>query len=652
MEKANTLLSIEESRNSAQEKSEAKAVASKCYECHEPGHFARNCPKRKPGSDSGNDKTTRSNTGGDKKTQGEGLVGEALTSTGNEETGRQEWILDTGASDHMCNVKQWFTTYEEFDEPRSVRVGDGSSIHADNELEEGDRYSESEPEEFQDDGEFNGDPDFVPVVSDDSEDENDNEDDQYETLDEESEDTEEEHASDTWQEDVKPIIDFYFDTENSGPIDMDTSSRINIFKKMFEDEILDMLITSTNIYGEKLCQLNKPSTRNRRILSFKKTNILEMSQFLGLCLLKSQVRAPSIRHLFSKAAETDGKTSSIVKRLMAPYLNRGHHLYMDNFYNSVGLSKELLELKTHTTGTLRRNRKENPKVVVNQKLRRGEYIWRRSGDVILRRKLFVYNERFRNRRMPNHKTFANMERRLRETGKFVPITADCGHASTCLTTWAKQSQERVPISDKVIMKYIVTGAGDPEMRRSPAIFEYEQQLLRRMKNYEDTLEQKHRREVTIDRSGTFEKKAINKTSTGRDEDSIPKGDQVNMRCYNCGHKGHQAKDCIDKEKGSKCNHDEDFEFLFTSSSEDDWSHAEMDDTDSSLDIEDTERRSLVRCQNYVEEIVPLYDDNQFRQHFRMSRATCIYIINQIKEANVLSSTNFGRPSISAGKAFL
>ncbi|GLV40852.1 hypothetical protein CBL_10027 [Carabus blaptoides fortunei] len=216
---------------------------------------------------------------------------------------------------------------------------------SDNELEEGDRYSESEPEEFQDDGEFNGDPDFVPV------------------------------------EDMKPIIDFDFNTKNSGPIDMDTSSRINIFKKMFSDEVLDMLVTSTNIYGEKLCQLNRPSTRNRRILSFKRTNILKMSQFLGPCLLKSEVRALSIRHLFSKAPETDGKTSSIVKRLMAPYLNRGHHMYMDNFNNSVSLSKELLELKTHTTGTLRRNQKENPKVVVNQKLKRGEDIWRRSGDV-------------------------------------------------------------------------------------------------------------------------------------------------------------------------------------------------------------------------------------------------------------------------------
>lgn len=143
-------LSIEESRNSAQEKSEAEALASKvqrhkpqqrknmrgpprpgkCYECHEPGHWARNCPKRKSGSNNGGDKKTWSNSGGNKKPQGEGLVSEALTSVGSEETGSQEWILDTGASDHMCNVKQWFTTYEEFDEPRSVRVGDGGRIDA------------------------------------------------------------------------------------------------------------------------------------------------------------------------------------------------------------------------------------------------------------------------------------------------------------------------------------------------------------------------------------------------------------------------------------------------------------------------------------------------------------------------------------------
>ncbi len=75
------------------------------------------------------------------------------------------------------------------------------------------------------------------------------------------------------------------------------------------------------------------------------------------------------------------KTEKIVLRLMNPYLDRGHHLFMDNFYNSVSLSTLLLTRNTHTTGTLRSNRKNNPKDVVSAKLKRGQYIWKRSGDI-------------------------------------------------------------------------------------------------------------------------------------------------------------------------------------------------------------------------------------------------------------------------------
>ncbi|XP_036346919.1 piggyBac transposable element-derived protein 4-like [Rhagoletis pomonella] len=75
------------------------------------------------------------------------------------------------------------------------------------------------------------------------------------------------------------------------------------------------------------------------------------------------------------------KVGNIVHRLMAPYLNKGHHLIMDNFYNSVELSKNLLSYKTHVTGTLRVNRKGNPKAITGTKLSKGEYIWRRQGRV-------------------------------------------------------------------------------------------------------------------------------------------------------------------------------------------------------------------------------------------------------------------------------
>ncbi|XP_065356042.1 piggyBac transposable element-derived protein 4-like [Calliphora vicina] len=75
------------------------------------------------------------------------------------------------------------------------------------------------------------------------------------------------------------------------------------------------------------------------------------------------------------------KTKTVVLKLMDPFLNRGHHLFMDNYYNSVKMSQTLLHYKTHTTGTLRFNRKPNPKCITTKKLKKGEMIWRRTGNV-------------------------------------------------------------------------------------------------------------------------------------------------------------------------------------------------------------------------------------------------------------------------------
>ncbi|KAJ8956421.1 hypothetical protein NQ314_006749 [Rhamnusium bicolor] len=61
------------------------------------------------------------------------------------------------------------------------------------------------------------------------------------------------------------------------------------------------------------------------------------------------------------------KTEELVLRLLGSYLNKGHHIYMDNFYNSVSLSSKLLTYKTHSTGTLRVKRRGNPVAVINKK---------------------------------------------------------------------------------------------------------------------------------------------------------------------------------------------------------------------------------------------------------------------------------------------
>ena len=69
----------------------------------------------------------------------------------------------------------------------------------------------------------------------------------------------------------------------------------------------------------------------------------------------------------------------IVTNLLGDLLDKGYTLYMDNFYNSVELSSELLRRKTHTVGTLRKNRGA-PAVINNveeRDLQEG-WLWRES----------------------------------------------------------------------------------------------------------------------------------------------------------------------------------------------------------------------------------------------------------------------------------
>ncbi|XP_069159468.1 piggyBac transposable element-derived protein 4-like [Procambarus clarkii] len=52
-----------------------------------------------------------------------------------------------------------------------------------------------------------------------------------------------------------------------------------------------------------------------------------------------------------------GKTTvETVMGLMAPLVNKGYHLYMDNYYNSVSLTEQLREVGVYTCGTLRLQR--------------------------------------------------------------------------------------------------------------------------------------------------------------------------------------------------------------------------------------------------------------------------------------------------------
>lgn len=58
-------------------------------------------------------------------------------------------------------------------------------------------------------------------------------------------------------------------------------------------------------------------------------------------------------------------SGKVVDDLAAKYLNFGRIIYVDNWYTRVHLA-DLLEQKTHLVGTLRSNRKQNPKEVIQK----------------------------------------------------------------------------------------------------------------------------------------------------------------------------------------------------------------------------------------------------------------------------------------------
>ena len=86
-----------------------------------------------------------------------------------------------------------------------------------------------------------------------------------------------------------------------------------------------------------------------------------------------------------------GQTRAVVLDLMEQFLDQRYCLYTDNYYSYFELFKHLIKKKTHNCGTLRSDRKSNPKEVTKSKLKKGEVISRsREGIVVSKWKDKLY----------------------------------------------------------------------------------------------------------------------------------------------------------------------------------------------------------------------------------------------------------------------
>lgn len=96
-------------------------------------------------------------------------------------------------------------------------------------------------------------------------------------------------------------------------------------------------------------------------------------KFCKLCI--KDAHTIGFRVYAGKEATPGQKISTkIVNEITHQYLNFGRTVYNDNWYTSVNLAHKLLDCNTHLVGTLRNNRKQNPKDITFKKFKKGDFI--------------------------------------------------------------------------------------------------------------------------------------------------------------------------------------------------------------------------------------------------------------------------------------
>ena len=136
------------------------------------------------------------------------------------------------------------------------------------------------------------------------------------------------------------------------------------------------------VRAESISSVTTPKSQTGSILNFLWSVNQALATFVALKFIQ-------VRHLGQSQGNVQevqdaSKTSCTVLGLLdsVQLLDMGHHVYFDNYYNSPDLIELLYKRKTHTCGTVRKNRKSLPIAVTQAKLKQGETVFCRKNNLL------------------------------------------------------------------------------------------------------------------------------------------------------------------------------------------------------------------------------------------------------------------------------
>lgn len=73
---------------------------------------------------------------------------------------------------------------------------------------------------------------------------------------------------------------------------------MDVFSEIWSSEVEELILVSTNRYGNDLVSKNRPKHRGSRSKIFHDLDLNELRIFIGLCLLGGQIKFPTLRKMF------------------------------------------------------------------------------------------------------------------------------------------------------------------------------------------------------------------------------------------------------------------------------------------------------------------------------------------------------------------